>query len=222
MRWATREAIDLIVFPEAFLLGHSYAPAILQARAQAATDVALAALCEQVASFPTTLVVGAFERVDTQIWNSALVIEAGRIVGRFVKAYPNEPGVTAGRAFPTFMRSGTRYGINICNDANHPEAAAQLARQGAGLILYPLNNLLPPETAERWRTKSLENLVARARETGCWVASSDVAGTLGDRCSFGCTAIVAPDGAVMARVPELQDGAAVHEIPALPSLPASS
>lgn len=217
LRWARRAGIDLLLFPEAFLLGHSYDPATIHARAARAA-AALDALCQQITTCPVTLVLGAFDTAPPHVFNSAFVIEEGRIIGRYAKAHPNEPGVSPGHAFPTFVRSGVRYGINICNDANHADAADRIARQGADLILYPLNNMLPPATADRWREKSIANLVDRARQTGCWIASSDVAGVSGDRMSYGCTAIVAPDGSVVARVPELGAGVAVYDIPArLPS-----
>ena len=41
-------------------------------------------------------------------------------------------------------------------------------------------------------------------------------GASGDLVSFGCTAIVAPDGRVMAKVPELSEGVAVQDVPARP------
>lgn len=213
LRWADQEGVDLTVFPEAFLLGHSYDPETIRSRASKGIP-AIAALCERVAAFRGTLVVGAFDLIDGQVFNSAFVVEAGQVVGRYAKAHPNEPGVTAGSDFPTFLRSGVRYGVNVCNDANHPDAAQRIADQGAGLILYPLNNMLRSETADRWREKSVANLIDRARQTGCWVASSDVAGTLGGLMSWGCTAIVTPEGSVVARVQELNEGVAVYEIPA--------
>lgn len=212
LRWATKEAIDIVVFPEAYLLGHSYESEVIRSRAEKASG-ALAHLCRRVAEFPVTLVVGAFDLAPLGICNSAFVVELGRVSGRYAKAYPNEPGVAAGRDFPTFVRSAIRYGINICNDANHPDAAEQVASSGADLILYPLNNMLPPTTAERWREKSLANLVARARQTRCWIASSDVTGASEGLLSYGCTAIVAPDGLVVARVPELSEGVAVYDLP---------
>lgn len=147
------------------------------------------------------------------VFNSAFVIERGRIVGNYAKAYPNEPGVIAGDDFPTFLRAGVRYGINICNDANHADAAEKIARQNADLILYPLNNMLPRETAGRWREKSLANLVDRARQTNCWIASSDVTGESNGLLSYGCTAIVAPSGEVVARVPELSEGTVIYDVP---------
>ena len=212
LRWADREGINLTIFPEAFLLGHSYDPETIHTRASRSTS-AIAALCKRVAAFHSTLVVGAFDRVDGQVFNSAFVIEAGQVVGRYAKTHPNESGVTAGSNFPTFLRSGVRYGVNICNDANHPAAAQRIADQDARLILYPLNNMLRSETADRWRDKSLANLIDRARQTGCWVASSDVTGTSGNLMSWGCTAIVTPEGSVVARVPELDEGVAIYEVP---------
>ncbi|WP_010215136.1 carbon-nitrogen hydrolase family protein [Sphingomonas sp. PAMC 26621] len=212
LRWADEHGVDLMLFPEAFLLGHSYDPETIRARASAGTS-AIAALCLRVAAFHATLVVGAFDVMEGHVFNSASILAAGRVVGRYAKAHPNEPGVTPGSAFPTFLRSGVRYGVNICNDANHPAAAQRIADQGARLILYPLNNMLRLETADRWRDKSLANLIDRARQTGCWVASSDVTGTSGDLVSYGCSAIVTPDGSVVARVPELQEGVAVYDMP---------
>lgn len=214
LRWADAQAVDVVVFPEAFLLGHSYDAEIIRSRALEVSDFALAELCRRAVGFRATLVVGAFELVDGHVFNRAYVIEDGRIAGRYDKAYPNEPGVRAGRDFPTFVRSGVRFGLNICNDANHPDAADRIASQNAALILYPLNNMLDPETAERWRARSLANLVDRARQTGCWIASSDVMGTSGDVLSFGCTVIIAPNGHVVARVPEMTNGVAIFDVPA--------
>ncbi|KPF52174.1 hypothetical protein IP65_17375 [Novosphingobium sp. AAP1] len=213
LRWADIEGIDLIIFPEAFLLGHSYDQETIRSRARRGGP-AIAALCERVATFRSTLVVGAFNLVNGQIFNSAFVIEAGQVVGRYAKAHPNEPGVTAGTDFPIFRRLGVRYGVNICNDANFPVAAQPIADQNAGLIVYPLNNMLASETADHWREKSVANLINRARQTKCWVASSDVVGTAGHLTSWGCTAIVTPAGDIVARVPELHEGVAVYEIPA--------
>jgi predicted amidohydrolase len=103
---------------------------------------------------------------------------------------------------PIFEAGGGRFAVNICNDANYPAPAERARRGGASLLCYPLNNVLPPATAERWRQRSIGNLIARARETGCWVISADVVGACGDRVSLGCTAMVSPAGDLSARVPE--------------------
>jgi len=58
----------------------------------------------------------------------------------------------------------------------------------------------------------VRNLQARARETGCWVVSSDVVGIQEAALSHGCTCFVNPDGVIVARVPERAEGVIVHDI----------
>jgi 5-aminopentanamidase len=212
LEWADREAIDLVLFPEAFILGHSYDPQTIERRAERVSTAVLPIACDRIRGFRATLVVGAFERQGAAVVNSALVIENGCVIGRYAKAYPNEPGVIAGTGFPIFERSGIRYGINICNDANYPDAAKRVADQRATLILYPLNNMLKRQIAGRWRQKSVANLIARARQTGCWVTSADVVGGTGDSLSYGCTMVVNPDGNIVSRVSEGIEGTTVFEM----------
>lgn len=125
------------------MLGHSYDADTIRSRAREVSDSALSKVCERTQSFRTTLVVGAFEVVDGHVFNSALVIEDGRIAGRYSKVYPNEPGVTAGSEFPTFVRSGIRFGMNICNDANHSDAAERIAGQKAALMRFMQRSCIP-------------------------------------------------------------------------------
>jgi len=212
--WAEGEGAAIALFPEAFLLGHSYDAAVIAGRAARVSGGALAGLCDRIRGAAPLCVIGAFERLEEGIANNAIVISRGAVIGRYAKAHPNEPGVRAGTDFPVFAHEGLRFGINICNDANNPAAAQRLADQGAGLILYPLGNLLPAATAARWRTRSIATLQDRARQTGCWIASADVTGTHGDSISHGCTAIVRPDGSVAARAAEGREGVALFDIPA--------
>jgi predicted amidohydrolase len=200
--WAADQGAGLAVFPETYLHGHSYDRETIARRARALTDPEVRALAESLSGFPLTVVVGMFERRGNSLRNVALVLRAGAIAGVYVKARPNENGVDAGDVMPVFDAHGGRFAVNICNDANDPDLAQRARRGGADMLCFPLNNVLPLATAEQWRGRSLGNLVARARETGCWVISSDVAGACGTRTSLGCTAIVSPDGDIKARVPE--------------------
>lgn len=211
--WAASEGIQIALFQESFLLGHSYDPQVIAARADRLADGGLEMICSRLAWADPTVIVGAFERRGDVIVNSAFVIEHGRVIGRYAKAYPNEPGVVAGTDYPVFRRSGLCYGINICNDANQPTVAQQLADQRASLILYPLNNMLPPEIAAQWRRRSVDTLRARARQTGCWVASADVTGRHGQTMSYGCTIIVSPDGTIVSRAREGHEEVAVYMLP---------
>lgn len=204
--WAASQGADLAVFPETYLHGHSYDRETIACRARTLTDPEVRGLAESLSGFPVTVVAGMFERRGNSLRNVALVLRSGEIAGIYAKARPNEDGVEAGEDMPVFDADGFRFAINICNDANDPDLARRARKGGASMLCYPLNNVLPPATANRWRERSTGNLVARARETGCWAVSSDVSGTCGTRMSFGCTAIVSPDGEIRARVPEGETG----------------
>ena len=215
--WAADQGAGLAVFPEAYLHGHSYDRVTIARRARPLDDPQVRALAESLRGFPVTVVVGMFERRGDALRNVALVLRAGEITGVYAKTRPNENGVTAGEDMPVFEADGRRFAINICNDANDRDLARRARTAGASVLCLPLNNVLPPATAERWRERSIGNLVTRARETGCWVVSSDVAGACGTRLSLGCTAIVSPGGDIKARAPEGTTGAIVLDLtPAAP------
>jgi 5-aminopentanamidase len=90
--WATAEGIDMALFPEGFLLGHSYDPSEIATRAEEIASQALDALCTRLRTATPTLIIGGFEKRAGTVTNNAFVIEQGKVVGRYAKAYPNEPG----------------------------------------------------------------------------------------------------------------------------------
>ncbi|GAA0338189.1 hypothetical protein GCM10009087_55840 [Sphingomonas oligophenolica] len=213
LEWADARGVDLALFPEAHLGGHAYLAATIESRAMRLDGEAVRHLLLRLAAIRSTAVLGLFEWRGEQIYNSAIVVQRGRIIGGYSKAHPNEERIAPGNAFPIFECAPRRFGINICNDANHPHAAQAVADAGAALICFPLNNLLPPDVAERWRERHIANLVARARQTGCWILSADAAGEQGGLVGYGCTALVSPDGDVVAQAREGIDDVVVHDLP---------
>ncbi|BBB62561.1 hypothetical protein UNDKW_4288 [Undibacterium sp. KW1] len=210
--WCQEQGVELALFPECYLLGYSSDAQVVARRAIATDSPFFKQVLQQLSAVNTDVILGFFEQRVAGIYNSAAVLRQGLLMGVYAKQYPNERGIMAGTASPVFEKSGYTYGINICNDANYPDCAAELCQQGARLLCYPLNNMLAPVTAEKWRSKSVDNLRQRAIETGCWVASADVVGKHEGKISHGCTCIVAPDGRVVARVTEGQAGVAVFDI----------
>ena len=209
LRWCDARDVGLAVFPECYLQGYGRDPEVMARRAVSLDGAIVEAMLAMLESIRTSLVLGIVERRGAACYNTAIVIRQGRLLGRYAKAHPNEPAFEAGTDFPVFVTDGWRFGINICNDANYAGTALRVSRQGARLLCYPLNNMLAPATAERWRERGLANLKQRAIETGCWVASSDVVGCSGNSISHGLTCIVRADGEVLARVPEHEEGVAV-------------
>jgi predicted amidohydrolase len=211
LAWADAHDVDLAIFPECHLVGHAYDRPTIKARAVRLDGELIQGLLSRLRGVQATAVLGLFETRAGKILNTALVIAGGRIVGSYSKAHPNEEGVAPGGASPLF-ENRLPFGINICNDANHAAGAQRLAAAGARLICYPLCNVMRPEVAEAWRTRSVENLRQRALETGCWVVAADATGRQGDRLSFGCTIIVRPDGEIVERAAEMVETVILHDL----------
>jgi predicted amidohydrolase len=204
LTWADRHGVDLAVFPESYLQGHAYDRPLIERRAASIDGLAVRELLDNLAGVRATVVLGLFERRGDMIFNSAMVIQGGRFAGVYAKAFPIEDGCSPGTEYPVWNEGKWRFGINICNDTNYPEAARWLTDQGANLICAPINNMLRPKKAEIWRARAVENLQACARRTGCWVVTADVAGEGNDGWfSYGCTVIVGPDGTIANRAREL-------------------
>lgn len=211
LTWCDREGVDLALFPECYLQGYFLDRVTLDL--VALDGDSLQCLLAPISALRTTFVLGLIERYKQAVFNTAVVICHGAIHGRYrkTKLHRKEHAFDAGSDYPDFGSTAWRFGVNLCYDANFPEGAAMLSRQGARLICYPLNNMLPPDVADRWRDRSVANLRRRAGETGCWIVSSDVVGTHQGLICHGCTCIVNPTGEVVARVDEGREGVALFD-----------
>ena len=213
LTWADEHGIDLALFPESYLQGHSYDRSIIERRAVSLDSPTITGLLRGLSGMRATAILGLFERREHLVYNSAIVIDRGHLAGVYAKAFPLEDGCTAGSEFPVWDLGKWRYGINICNDTNYTQAADALTRQGANLICALINNTLRSNKADLWRTRAVENLRGVARRTGCWVVTADVAGPGTDGWfSYGCTLIARPDGSLATRTRELVEDVAVFDL----------
>lgn len=209
------EGVNLALFPECYLQGYVLDRATLAEHAiDPRKDAGFQNLLAQSASSRVTFVVGLIERSDRSIFNSVAVIHSGRIVGiyRKTRLHRKEMAFDAGEGCSVFEFGDWPFGINICYEANFSDLARNVVDQGARLLCYPINNMLPVGVADRWRQKSVDNLRHRAIETGCWIASADVVGSHSTQLSYGCTCIVAPDGTVVAHVEEGHEGVVLFDL----------
>jgi predicted amidohydrolase len=205
LNYCDSQGVDMACFPECHLTGYHLEKEAIEQNALSLDGPRLRSYLQAWSTFKVTFILGLIEKNDQGYFNAAVVISQGKVLGCYRKTHPNEEHLSAGEDYPIFSKD-ILFGINICNDANYPDAAKRLATQGAKLLFYPLNNLLRKDVAEKWRAKSPENLQLRAQETGCWVISSDVAGVDGEKMSYGCTQIFSPAGKVLVCVPELKPG----------------
>jgi 5-aminopentanamidase len=206
LSWAQQEAVDIVCLPECYLSGYFRTPEEAGAHSIDLGSAIFSRLMSELRQFDPVVILGLMERCGSELFNSAVIVERGRVLGLYRKQHLIESAFSPGRESPVFERNGVRYGINICYDANFPEAATALAARGAEAIFYPLNNNLPHAIARKWRSRHVEILSERARESSAWVISADVVERSSATTAYGCTAIVDPAGRVVERCPELTTG----------------
>ncbi len=212
---AEEAGAQLVCFPEGFMQG--YLIDVASAR-RVAIDLASSEFDTLLDQFPKTgpvIVFGMIESDGDRLYNTAVVIERGKLVGRYRKKHllPGERAFTAGTDTPLFTVGKMRFGISICYDTNFPETTRTISDLGATLIVCPTNNMMPRQRAEEFR--DVHNAVRgeRCREAGLWLISADVTGERDGRLAIGPTAVLDPQGKVAAQLPLGTPGLLVFDIP---------
>ena len=214
--------VDLLLFPECFLTGYILSETYMAKYSYDFESEEFAAILKQLEHVKPMLVFGVAEKKSGKYYNSAVVVNGGEIVGVYRKTHlidPNELFFTPGKDYPIFEVKGLKFGINICYDAQFPDAAKAVAAQGAQLLLLPAQNMIRRENAEKWKHKHNEIRAERVKETGLWYISSDVTGIRPpgqygvERISYGPTSAMNPKAEIVAQVPLMTVGLITVEIP---------
>lgn len=214
IRKAEAEGARLLCFPEGFLQGYLTE---YEAARRAAMDLgsqAFAAVMSRLADAGPMIVMGMIEVQGEALFNTAVVIERGKLIGRYRKAHllKGESFFQPGTETPVFTVDDLRFGINICYDTGFPEAARKVALTGASLLVCCANNMMPRANAEKFRDMHNAARGERCRETGLWLISADVTGERDGRISWGPTAVLNPAGEVEAQLPLESPGLLVFDI----------
>ena len=159
---------DVIVSPEMFLSGYPCDDLVLRDDFMHAIDEAIEKLVALSADGGPAIIVGAPHREDNTLYNSAFIIDEGRILARRDKvALPNYGVFDDKRHFaqgdlkgPVMVR-GVKLGLAICEDIWWPDVCETQSESGAQ-ILVSLN----ASPFEQSKTDSrMMHAVARMTET---------------------------------------------------------
>lgn len=165
LREAASNGAQLVVFPECVISGYGF-PDLESARraAERIPGPVTEQLAEVCAELGVYTVVGLLERDAEAVYNAAILVGPGELLGVYRKLHLPYLGVdrfaTPGnRGFQVWHTPLGCIGIAICYDLRFPEALRALALQGAEIIALPTNW---PETSELMpdfvtRTRALEN-----------------------------------------------------------------
>ena len=205
----------LLCFPEGFLQGYLTEETTARRHALELASPEFAAVLSRLPKTGPMIVMGMIEAEVGRLFNTAVVVDRGVLVGRYRKSHllDGEGCFDAGIDTPVFELDGLRFGINICYDTNFPEAARKVADLGASLIACPANNMLRRKTAEALKEKHNTVRGDRCRETGLWLVSADVTGEREGRIAWGPTAVINPAGNVVAQLPLERPGLLVFDVP---------
>jgi NAD+ synthase len=160
---------DLVVFPELAVSGYPPEDLVLKPAFLDACRARVEALAAETADGGPALLVGAPWRDGGRTYNSALLLDGGRIAAvRHKHDLPNYGVFDEKRVFaaappqgPVNFR-GVRIGLVICEDMWTPDVCETLAESGAEILLVP--NGSPFETDKV--DERLQLAVARVVETG--------------------------------------------------------
>lgn len=203
MQYADAKAIDILSMPESFLHGYLNSKEEALQFSIDLQSTEFAKICEEFYPFQkTTLLLGLNERCGDQVFNTVVVIEQGKYLGKYRKAYTYPPYdyFSLGREFPLFKKKGIQYGIIICIDSIYREPAYLAALHGAQVIFCPMFNRVAKDDQMVHFLHLKNHFIARAFDNDCWLICSDIIWNENDLNTCpGYSCIVSRDGNLVAQ-----------------------
>jgi predicted amidohydrolase len=216
---ASREGARLVCFPECFVpgyrgMGHAPPPPDGAFLERAWSAVADAAARGRIAA-----VLGTERFVDGRLVATALVIAGDGSRAGFqdkVQIDPSEEGTYAPGSGRRIFRAGPlTFGIAICHEGwRYPETVRWAVRRGAHVVFHPHfheagpGSYRPAVFADPANTFHEKAMLCRAAENTCYFASVNAASPGSPTTS----AIVRPDGTLLACQPYGQEGLLVADL----------
>jgi len=99
-------------------------------------------LLDKTSQFDPTFVVGFNELRGKDLYNTAIVVHKGHILGTYSKCSAYMSFHKQGREFLVFERAGVKFGVVICSDGGYIEPTRILAAKGAKIVLSPHYNYI--------------------------------------------------------------------------------
>ncbi len=214
---ASREAGELVIFPECSLTGYCFESrreALKYAEVEnGPAQRQLISVCRQLSLH---CIVGYLEIADDQLFNAAVLLGPDGVVGSYRKVHLPFLGVDrftdyGNRPFAVQEVSGVNIGMNICYDSAFPEASRSLALAGADLIALPTN--WPPGAECMTPTA----ICTRAMENRLYYAAINRIGTERGVTFIGRSCICDPGGNILVSASADEETLLVAEIDVEPA-----
>lgn len=142
---AVRDRVQIVCFPECCLTGYPDTAELARQCAFAADSPAMMKVLDRTQKYDTVAIVGYNELRGVDLYNTAVVLYKGHILGSYSKCSAYMPFHKQGRTFPVFEHQKLRFGVVICSDGGFIEPARILALRGAKVIFAPHFNYITKE-----------------------------------------------------------------------------
>ncbi len=190
---------DLVILPEVFNTGfypHNYDSV------EEELEDELRLLLKLSDARDMVIVAGVAEKSDEGLYNSAVIVHRGRILGVYRKTHlfpltSERKYFKPGNKLEVFDTPIGKIGILICYEIRFPELSRKLTKMGAEMIVVPAE--FPKVRIEHWRVL----LQARAIENQLFVAGVNC--VEGDLNYGGHSMLVDPSGKVLVEGGEYQE-----------------
>jgi NAD+ synthase (glutamine-hydrolysing) len=204
----------LVVFPELALTGYPPEDLLLTSHFIQASRRCLDSLVPYTRGL--TAIVGTIWH-DADLYNSAVVLHDGTLVGRYDKQLLPTYGVfdehryfRRGRNSGVFQLGELRFGVSICEDMWVPDGPF-LHQAVAGRARLLLNLSASPFAAGKGEVRA-RMLATRAADTLSHVAYCNLVGGQDELVFDGESLVFGPDGILVARGPQFDTGLVVCDI----------
>ncbi|MGH2541493.1 MAG: NAD+ synthase, partial [Ardenticatenaceae bacterium] len=211
---ARAQGASIVMFPELATCGYPPEDLLLKPDFIAANRTIVDEICR--ASTDIVTVVGFPDRDDHDIYNTAAIIQNGRLLGTYRKQFlPNYSVFDENRYFgkgvldPVFDFEGDIVGVSICEDIWYPAGPpAWQAKAGAELLL----NI---SASPYYRGKGFVRermLATRAADNVAIVAYCNLVGGQDELVFDGWSLIYGPTGKLLARAPAYEEALVVADL----------
>jgi predicted amidohydrolase len=199
--------VEIVCFPECFLTGYPDTAELARKHAFTASSPQVLEVLHRTGRFDATFIVGFNELRGPDLYNTAMVVQKGHVLGTYSKCFAYMPFHKQGRDFPVFERAGVKFGVVICADGGYVEPSRILALKGARIIFSPhFNYIIGKEGLLQHFQHVRADHVARAVENHVFfvrgnnvVLDKDPAITRYDGVGYGDSYIVDPFGEIIVR-----------------------
>ena len=212
---AAAKGADIILTPEMFLAGYPADDLVLRADFMDRIEAAISRLAKATADGGPAIIVGAPCRDKDVLYNSAFILDGGKIVARRDKVNLPNYGVfddkrhfTPGQLQGPVLLRGMRLGIAVCEDIWFPDLCEMLGETGAEIILSL--NASPFENAKT--DMRMMHAVSRMTETGLPFVYVNMVGGQDELVFDGSSFALNLGGKIASQMPSFSEGLSILEV----------